>query len=109
VRSAADRSFHGSKKDDIVMSDYTRNRILQLLPFADAERLSKLFEPVKLQFKESIYSSGKPIDYIYFPLTGMVSVVVDMEGGQTVEAGTIGREGIVGLPAFLGSPSISTT
>ena len=85
------------------MSEYTRNRILQLLPFADAERLSHLFEPVKLQFKEAIYSSGKPIDYIYFPLTGMVSVVVDMEGGQTVEAGTIGREGIVGLPAFLGS------
>jgi CRP-like cAMP-binding protein len=86
------------------MSDYTRNRMLQLLPFADAERLSRLFEPVKLQFRESIYSSGKPIDYVYFPLTGMVSVVVDMEGGQTVEAGTIGREGMVGLPAFLGTP-----
>ena len=85
------------------MSNYTRNRILQMLPFADAERLVRLFEPVKLQFRESIYSSGKPIDYIYFPLTGMVSVVIDMEGGQTVETGTIGREGIVGLPAFLGS------
>ncbi len=85
------------------MSDYTRNRILQLLPFGDAERLSDLFEPVKLKFKEPIYSNGKPMDYIYFPLTGMVSVVVDMAGGQTVEAGTIGCEGLVGLPAFLGS------
>jgi CRP-like cAMP-binding protein len=86
------------------MGDYTRNRILQLLPFAEAERLARVFEPIKLQFKEAIYSAGKPIDYVYFPLTGMVSVVVDMEGGQTVEAGTIGREGMVGLPAFLGSP-----
>jgi CRP-like cAMP-binding protein len=74
-----------------------------MLPFADAERLVRLFEPVKLEFKETIYSSGKPIDYIHFPLTGMVSVVIDMEGGQTVETGTIGREGIVGLPASLGS------
>jgi CRP-like cAMP-binding protein len=85
------------------MSDKTRNRILQLLPFADGERLAHHLEPVKLQFKESIYSTGKPIEYVYFPLTGMVSVVIDMEGGQTVEAGTIGREGLVGLPAFLGS------
>src|SRR5262245_47517069 len=87
----------------MVTSDFSRNRILQLLPPADAERFARILEPVRISFKEPIYNTGKPIDYVYFPLTGIVSLVMDMKGGQSVEAGTIGREGIVGLPAFLGS------
>lgn len=88
----------------MVTSDYARNRILQLLPLADAERLARILEPVRIGAKEPIYTTGKPIDFVYFPLTGIVSLVMDMAGGQSVEAGTIGREGIVGLPAFLGAP-----
>lgn len=83
--------------------DYGRNRILQLLPPADAERLARILEPVRISAKEPIYTTGKSIDYVYFPLSGIVSLVMDMAGGQSVEAGTIGREGLVGLPAFLGS------
>jgi CRP-like cAMP-binding protein len=89
----------------MMTSDYGRNRLLRLLPVAEAERLARILEPVKLHFKEAIYASGKPIEYVYFPLTGVVSLVMDMEGGQSVEAGTIGREGMTGLLALLGSPN----
>ncbi|MGH9383536.1 MAG: hypothetical protein ACRD2N_04525 [Vicinamibacterales bacterium] len=66
----------------MVTSDYRRNRILQQLPPAEGERLARILEPVRLNFKESIYSTGKPIDYVYFPLTGVVSLVMDMAGGN---------------------------
>lgn len=88
----------------MVTSDFGRNRILRLLPLDEAEQLGRILEPVTLRFREAIYTTGKPIDYVYFPLTGMASLVMDMEGGQTVEAATIGREGMVGLSAFWGSP-----
>ncbi len=87
----------------MVTSDFERNRILRLLPIDEAEQLGRILEPVALRFRQPIYTSGKPIDYVYFPLTGMASLVMDMEGGQTVEAATIGREGMVGLSAFWGS------
>jgi len=88
----------------MMTSDFGRNRILRLLPLDEAEQLGRILEPVTLRFREPIYTNGKPVEYVYFPLTGMISVVMDMEGGQTVEAATIGREGMVGLSAFWGSP-----
>jgi CRP-like cAMP-binding protein len=87
----------------VATNDYNRNRILQLLPASDAERLGRILEPVRINFKELIYTAGKPMEYVYFPLTSVASLVIDMEGGQSVEAGTIGREGLLGLTAFLGS------
>jgi CRP-like cAMP-binding protein len=90
-------------KGATVTSDFGRNRILRLLPADEAEELSRILEPVTLRFREAIYTTGKPIDYVYFPLSGMASLVVDTEGGQTVEAATIGREGMVGLSTFWGS------
>ena len=88
----------------MVTSDFGRNRILRLLPGDEVEQLGRILEPVTLRFREPIYTSGKPMDYVYFPLTGMASCVMDMEGGQTVEAMTIGREGMVGLASFWGAP-----
>jgi CRP-like cAMP-binding protein len=48
-----------------------------------------------------LFESGGNIDTIYFPLSGVVSFVVTLSDGQTVEAGMTGREGVVGAPAAL--------
>jgi len=45
-----------------------------------------------------------PLKYLYFPNSGLISLVIFMQDGRTVEAGVVGREGIVGLPAVLGFP-----
>ncbi len=42
------------------------------------------------------------ITHIYFPLTAVTSVLSEMTDGTTVEVATVGREGMVGLPVFLG-------
>jgi|SRR5262245_29058294 len=79
-----------------------RNRILNLLSSLELERLGQDLEPVPLTFKEPFHEQGKPIKHLYFPNTGVISLVTDLADGQSVESGTIGREGVAGIGAFLG-------
>jgi CRP-like cAMP-binding protein len=80
-----------------------RNRILSLLSSAELERLQKDLEPVPLSFQEPLQEEGKAIKYFYFPNSGIISLVKDISDGQPVETGTIGREGVLGIAAFLGA------
>lgn len=48
-----------------------------------------------------LFEVGQPIDHLYFPLTGIVSLVVTGDDGGDVEVATIGNEGVVGLGGFL--------
>jgi len=80
-----------------------RNRILKLLKPAELERMEPHLEAVTLSFKEPLLQQGKRIDHIYFPNSGVISLVTDVEG-FTVETGTVGREGVLGLGALLGMP-----
>jgi hypothetical protein len=47
--------------------------------------------------------AGRPADAVYFPQTGMVSLIVQMPEDRAIEVGTIGSEGAVGTTAGLGS------
>jgi CRP-like cAMP-binding protein len=80
------------------------NRILQRLPDADYDRIAPRFENVALSFKETLYEQQQRIEQMYFVESGVISLVTDLEDGGTIETGTIGNEGVVGVPAFLGMP-----
>jgi CRP-like cAMP-binding protein len=80
------------------------NRILQRLPDADYDRIAPRFESVALSFKETLYEQQQRIEHMYFVESGVISLVTDLEDGGTIETGTIGNEGVVGVPAFLGMP-----
>jgi CRP-like cAMP-binding protein len=56
--------------------------------------------PFKL--RDVLYEARQRIDYVYFSTSGIASAVAVMEDGGSIEVGTIGREGMVGLPAILG-------
>jgi CRP-like cAMP-binding protein len=79
-----------------------QNRLLALLSNTDYERLRSHLEPVCLEFKRSLYEANKPIDFVYFIETGVASLVNTMRNGDAAEVGTIGNEGIVGLPIVFG-------
>lgn len=79
-----------------------RNQLLARLPKAEWKRLHPRLEHVKLTFKETLHEQGKPIDYLYFPDVGVISVVTELREGGSIETGTIGREGIAGVSVFLG-------
>ena len=79
-----------------------RNRLLELLRPPDFDRLRQHLEPVVLEYRQSLYEANKPITSVYFPIDGVASLVNTMADGSTSEVGTIGNEGIVGLPVILG-------
>ena len=81
-----------------------RNRILKQLSPAEHERLASELEHVTLNFKEPLHEQGKRVGHVYFVNSGVVSLVTQLDEGQAVETGTVGREGMVGLSAFLGIP-----
>jgi len=49
-----------------------------------------------------LYEMGKPIEYVYFPMSAVVSLVIPMEDGSTVEVGLVGNAGMAGTVALVG-------
>jgi CRP-like cAMP-binding protein len=77
------------------------NRLLAMIPGREREALSPELELVELDLRQTIYEEGRPIDHVYFPLDGVVSLISQMKDGRGVEVATIGNEGMAGLPVFL--------
>lgn len=84
-------------------SSPTQNRLLASLPREELELLSPYLEQVSLSHGQMIILPDEPIEFVYFPLDCLLSLVVVMEDGATVESGSVGREGMVGLPVVLGA------
>jgi len=80
-----------------------RNRILSRLPAADLKRLAQKLSKVDAIPRECLYEPNKPLRYVYFPETAVASILTVLEDGTETEVATIGCEGIVGLPVFLGA------
>jgi CRP-like cAMP-binding protein len=79
-----------------------RNRLLASLPPAEFGRLAASLTPVTLTLKQFLLEADEPIEAAYFVETGMVSYLAYLEGGEAIEVGIIGSEGMVGLPLILG-------
>jgi CRP-like cAMP-binding protein len=80
-----------------------RNHILAALPPGDYRRIASKLEPAPFGKRQPLHEPNKPISYVYFPRTGVASVVARMSEGGTIEVATIGNEGVVGLSAYLGN------
>jgi CRP-like cAMP-binding protein len=85
----------------------TQNRLLRALPQLEYDRFAPHLEPVDLPFKHILYEVNQPVDYVYFPNYGVISAVTITEEGETVEAATIGNEGMAGLHVLLGVEHVS--
>jgi CRP-like cAMP-binding protein len=78
------------------------NRLLASLPAADLALLAPFRESL-LPRGMVLQEPGRPIEHVYFPLGGMISLIMRMQGGETVEIVPIGREGALGTGVALGS------
>lgn len=79
-----------------------KNRLLAALPAEEYERLSPHLTAVALDFGQTLDEAGLPIEQLYFPNNCIVSLLYSSEHGATIEVGTVGNEGLVGLHALLG-------
>ena len=77
-------------------------RIMLALEPKERERLLAATTPVSLESKQILLSGGGRIDTVYFPDNAVVSLLLTMDDGTTVEVANIGNEGIVGVSTFLG-------
>jgi CRP-like cAMP-binding protein len=77
------------------------NRLLAKLPGQELERLRPHFERVTLAHGDHIIVPDEPIGHVYFPLNCLLSLVTAMSDGSAAESGTIGREGMSGVPVLL--------
>ena len=78
------------------------NRILASLPPEAYERILPDLKTVPLRFRIALREPGDLMPYVYFPNTGVISMLTVMEDGDAVEVATIGNEGMADLFVFLG-------
>lgn len=85
--------------------EFRRNAILGQLPDAELADLQPHLHLDQVETKRQAYQPGQPISDIYFPLTAVFSLLAIADNEIAVEVATIGYEGMVGLPVFLGAAS----
>lgn len=85
------------------------NRLIAALPRPEQDRLfaSKL-EKVSMGIRDVLYEADGTIPHVFFPLNGVMSLVISMKDERAVEVATIGNEGMVGTPIFLGADKSPT-
>ena len=84
-------SHHGSRESSF-----------RLLAECDLSRLEPLLKKVDLTLKQNIYRVHTPIDFVYFPMTGLISAMTVMRDGTAIEVATVGNEGMTGIIPFVG-------
>lgn len=78
----------------------SHNRLLTL-PGEELEQLCPHLEHVHIRPDEFFVPAGEPLSHVYFPYSGVVSLIVTMRNGDTVEVATIGRQGMLGISVLL--------
>lgn len=77
------------------------NRLLAVLASDELDELVPHLELVRMRQGDVLIEPRAPIREMYFPVTLLGSLVTILEDGSTIEAGTIGREGMSGVPVIL--------
>ncbi|MGN6572910.1 MAG: Crp/Fnr family transcriptional regulator [Pseudolabrys sp.] len=84
------------------------NHLLDRLVPGDFALLRSHLQEVKLGYLDALADPGQPIEYVYFPLTGVASLAKTMDNGAAAEVGTTGNEGFVGIPLLLDTEAGAT-
>jgi CRP-like cAMP-binding protein len=89
------------------LSDLPRNRLLHHLPASDLKRLIPELEQIRCQRGQILMDADSPLDHVFFPDSGVVSVVAVYADGSIIETATIGREGCTAVQAVFGAKTSS--
>jgi CRP-like cAMP-binding protein len=86
-------------------SEFKKNHLLASLPDIEWKRWLPLLELVEMPLGQVLYESGVTLNYVYFPITSIVSLLYVMENGASAEIAVVGNEGVVGISLFMGGES----
>ena len=85
------------------------NILIELLPVEEREKMLRYMEQLDITVRHEVFHANQPIKHVYFPQSCVISVHTKMQDDQAVEIAAIGREGMVGLPVFLGGQQTPAT
>jgi CRP-like cAMP-binding protein len=86
------------------MADPAVNTLLAALPVRTQAALGVKLRPVSLRYRQVLVEHGDSFKEVYFPLNAVICLMSVVDGHRMVEGMTIGNEGFVGVPVFLGRP-----
>ena len=78
-----------------------KNILLSLLSTPDLKRLEPYLKPTQFEQHHVLFEADEQIRHVYFPTGGVVSLVVTLSTGETVEVAMVGLDGVVGASAAL--------
>ena len=85
------------------------NRLLDRLPADDRDRLAAHLQEVELPVGKGLYDAGSKQSHLYFPCSGVVSLLYVLESGNTGEIAMVGNEGVVGITLLVDSNKTPTS
>jgi len=86
--------------------DPRQNRLLEILPTVDYERIFTHLELIQMPFNKILYDSGEKLHFVYFPTNCIVSLLYITENGSTAEIATVGNDGAIGIALFMGGETM---
>ena len=93
----------------VVPPEPKQNLILASLPAQDYARLLPDLKLVEMPLRWTVSESGDHVNYLHFPISGIVSLIYTLEDGSSSETALVGNEGLVGISIFMGGESLPTS
>jgi CRP-like cAMP-binding protein len=109
VRRVAQRASLGTNANGArlrgmnALPNWPRNRLLLALPSRNLKRLMPELEHIRCQREQVLMDADSSLDHVFFPDSGVVSVVAVYANGSVIEMATIGREGCSAVQAVFGA------
>ena len=92
--------MQSSLRDPILKSG---NQLLASLPHDELVRIRPHLHPVTLTQEQMLIAADAPIEHVYFPESGLVSLIHRLKDGGTIEVAMIGSESLVGVHDVVGA------
>jgi len=89
--------------------DPRQNHLLAALPKKDYERLLPDLQFVDMPLGWTLSESGDHVNYLHFPVSGIVSLIYVLEDGSSSEVALVGNEGLIGISIFMGGESMPSS
>jgi CRP-like cAMP-binding protein len=98
MSSRSDRRAEPANAGALASPFPPQNQILSKLPAGELATVVSHAEIISVPLRQRMFEQDDPIEAVYFPLTGMISLVIVLKNGRSIESRTVGREGFVGSP-----------
>jgi CRP-like cAMP-binding protein len=79
-----------------------RNKILLSIPHQEFRAIRPYLEYWTFPSHLTLHEPNQTLKFVYFLNSGLISLIVPVEDGQSVEAGVVGNEGAAGVPIAVG-------